>query len=100
MPQLKFRNIISKKDIVYYDVESKLNILKEMQGTCYLCKIDKGLVITCDYIGCNKKLHPRCMAKAKLIDEFEKMAVGPLMTKLKNQSIYTTSETNTPPEPD
>ena len=56
-----------------------------MEGTCNGCNKSKGLVLSCDYINCDQKYHPRCAVKAKVIEMFERMCNGPCMTKVKDQ---------------
>ena len=66
IPQLKFRSTKVKKDIVYFD-NLTFNSLSEIRGKCESCQKKDGLVMSCDYLSCLKKYHPRCMVQAKLI---------------------------------
>ena len=61
IPQLKFKNTKTKKDIVFFD-NSRINQLIDMQGKCDISGFENGLVVNCDYINCKKKYTPRCMA--------------------------------------
>lgn len=65
-------------------------------GLCNGCNKESGFVLSCDYINCDKKYHPRCMSEAKLIQEFEVMAASTMMTKLKIQPDCTKNVDGSP----